>query len=315
MNVLSPTAPLPASHVGIRAHSEKQAMEWSLVLASQGIEALIERIPETGAWLLVVTAEEHERALASIRLYRLENRGWAWRRQLAWPGVLFHGGVLLWCWVLILIHWLGEALGTRLESLGAMSSVAASHGEWWRSVTAVSLHADVGHLAANAATGLVVFGLAMARFGAGSAMLVGLLAGVAGNLAGWALRAEPFIGLGASGMVMGGLGMLTAQSLFLLWESPKAIRQISSGLLGGFLLFVLVGLNPASDVIAHAAGFVAGGLLGAALALMPPRWTRRPKVDQLAGLAALFLLVAAWSLALTSGQSWPLDPALPKPTF
>jgi len=310
MNLLELPGPPTPAPAGIRAHSERQAMDWSLVLASQGIEAFIERHPETGLWMLLVTPEEHERALASIRLYRLENRGWAWRRRLAWPGVLFHWGALLWCWVLILIHWLGEALGTRLESLGAMSSLAADRGEWWRLATAVSLHADVGHLAANAATGLVVFGLAMARFGAGWAMLIGLLSGVVGNVAGWVLHARPYLGLGASGMVMGGLGMLTAQSLFLLWESPKAIRQITSGLLGGFLLFVLVGLNPASDVIAHAGGFLTGGLLGAALALVPPRWSRGPKVDQLAGLAALFLFAVAWCLAISLGREPATQPGV-----
>lgn len=311
MDLTETTVPLLPPQACIRAHSERQAMDWSLVLASQGIEAFLERHPETGVWMLLVAPEEHERALASIRLYRLENRGWAWRRRLAWPSVLFHWGALLWCWLLILIHWLGEALGTRLESLGAMSSVAADRGEWWRLATAVSLHADVGHLAANASTGLVVFGLAMARFGAGWAMLTGVLAGVAGNLAGWALHAKPFVGLGASGMVMGGLGMLTAQSLFLLWESPKAVRQIMSGLLGGFLLFVLVGLNPASDVVAHAGGFLTGALLGAVLALVPARWTRRPKVDQYAGLTALFLLVIAWSLAIGFGHELPAKHAIP----
>ncbi len=305
---LPPSPPLAC----IRAHSEKQAMDWSLVLASQGIEAVIERHPDTGVWRLWVTPEEHERAVASIRLYRLENRGWAWQRRLAWPGVLFHWGALLWCWILILIHWLDQAVGYRFESIGAMSSQAAARGEWWRLTTAVSLHADVGHLAANAATGLVVFGLAMARFGAGWAMLVGLLAGTAGNAAGWIFHAKPFIGLGASGMVMGGLGMLTGQTLFLLWESPKAIRQIISGLLGGFLLFVLVGLNPASDVIAHAGGFVAGLLLGAALALMPPRSNRRAIADRTAGALALALFCVAWTLAIVFGQNAPLDHDLPR---
>lgn len=278
-------------------------MDWSLVLASQGIEAILDRLPDSGVWLLAVTPPEYERALAAIHLYRLENRGWAWRRRLAWPGVLFHWGALVWCWLLILLHWLLEAAGPRFVGLGAMSSVAVGQGEWWRLFTAVGLHADVGHLAANAATGLVVFGLAMARFGAGWAMLVGVFAGATGNLVGWCFHARPYTGLGASGMVMGGLGMLAAQTCFLLWESPKAIRQVLSGLVGGFLLFVLVGLNPASDVLAHAGGFIAGCVLGACLALLPPRWTRNLKLDQAAGAAAVLLFAVAWALALAFGHS------------
>ena len=282
-------------------------MDWSLVLASQGIEAMIERHPETGAWWLAVTPDEHGRAMEAIRQFRLENRGWGWRRELVWPGVFFHWGALLWCWLLILIHWLAEALGTRLEDLGAMSSVAVARGEWWRTVTAVGLHADVGHLAANAATGLVVFGFAMARFGAGWAMLGGLAAGVAGNVAGAFLHAKPFVGLGASGMVMGGLGMLSAQSAFLLWQSPKALRQIAGGLGTGFLLFILVGMNPASDVIAHAGGFLAGVVIGGLLALLPEPALQSRRWAAWTGPAAMILFASAWACALLGGQpvSWP----------
>ena len=52
---LPPSPPLAC----IRAHSERQAMDWSLVLASQGIEAVIERHPDTGVWRLWVAPEEH----------------------------------------------------------------------------------------------------------------------------------------------------------------------------------------------------------------------------------------------------------------
>lgn len=277
-------------------------MDWSLVLASQGIEPVLDRLADGRGWVLWVTPDDQARAWASIRQYRLENRGWAWRRRLEWPGVLFHWGALLWCWVLVLLHWVVQGSGPRAAALGAVNSAAVGQGELWRWVTAVGLHADVGHLAANVATGLVVFGLAMARFGAGWAMWCGLMAGVAGNAVAWLLRADPYTGLGASGMVMGGLGMLAGQSAFLLWESRKARREVVSGLLGGFLLFVLVGLNPASDVLAHAGGFVAGVVLGVGLALGPPRWTRDERWDRLAGAAAVLLYAAAWALALAIGH-------------
>jgi membrane associated rhomboid family serine protease len=292
-----------AGWVGIRAQTERQAMDWSLVLASQGIEAVLDRLADGRGWVLWVAPETQERAWASIRLYRLENRGWAWRRQLAWPGVVFHWGALVWCWVLILLHWVIQGPGPRADQLGAVQSVAVGRGEVWRLVTAVGLHADVGHLAANVATGLVVFGLAMGRFGAGWAMWVGLLSGVVGNAVGWGLRTTPYTGLGASGMVMGGLGMLAGQSMFLVWESRKALRDVASGLLGGFLLFVLVGLNPAADVLAHAGGFVTGVVFGAGLALMPPRWLRNERWDRLAGGVAVVGYAVAWALALGLGRA------------
>ena len=64
----------------IPARSRRQAMDWSLVLISQGIEAHIEYCEETGGWALGVPVAEHEGALEAIRQYRLENRRWPWRR-------------------------------------------------------------------------------------------------------------------------------------------------------------------------------------------------------------------------------------------
>ena len=46
-------------------------MEWSLVLASQGIEPIIEQTEEAG-WALVVAAHDYEASLAAIRQYRID---------------------------------------------------------------------------------------------------------------------------------------------------------------------------------------------------------------------------------------------------
>jgi membrane associated rhomboid family serine protease len=277
-------------------------MDWSLVLASQGIEAIIEQSPETGAWGLLVEPGQFAPALASIRQYRLENRHWAWRTQLTSTGLVFHWGVLLWCWVLILFHWLGEAFGGRLEFLGTMNDRVPATGQWWRLFTAITLHADVGHLASNVATGLVVMGLAMARFGPGQAILAALLAGAVGNAAGLGLRPEPYIGLGASGMVMGGLGLLTAQSLALLRAPRPAWRPVLAGAAGGGMLFVLVGLNPAGDVLAHAFGFGSGLLFGGGLVLLPAAWTKSPWLDRAAGGLATLIAVSAWTMAVAAAR-------------
>lgn len=286
--------PVPAA---IRAYSKRQAMDWSLVLLSQGIESTIEHRDDDNTWWLLVAPEHFQRARALIRLYRAENLGWGWRQNLGWTGPVFHWGALLWCWVLILFHWLAEALDGRLGEMGAMSSSAFGQGEWYRLFTAVSLHADLGHLAANASTGLIVFGLAMARYGAGTSLLAAFIAGAAGNLAGWFLHASPYRGLGASGMVMGGLGMLAVQSVFVLRRNPKALRQVSAGLIGGFLLFVLVGLNPASDVVAHAGGFTVGLVFGLGLALLPDRISEHLYKERISWSVLFLLFVGTWALA------------------
>src|ERR1700679_2995450 len=147
----------------IPAHTRRQAMDWSLVLASQGIEHVIDRDEATG-WTLAVSAVDHEKALTVIRLYREENLHWRWRRPVFQPGLFFDWSSLAWVWLVILFYGWSEAR-PALRHVGMMTGAALAHGEWWRLFTATWLHADVGHLASNIVFGFLFLGLAMARYG------------------------------------------------------------------------------------------------------------------------------------------------------
>lgn len=283
---------------GIRARSRQEAMDWSLVLASQGIEPTIQYQPAAGGWLLVVQRAEFEPAVAAIRQFHRENRGWHWRHQVASSEFTFHWGALVWCWTLILFHWWGWAWGGGLELAGTMNDRVAQSGEWYRLWTATTLHSDLGHLAANATTGLVVLGLAMGRYGAGWALLGSTLAGVLGNVLGLVVREGAFVGLGASGVVMGALGMLAVYSVGLYRDVPGSKRQVLAGAGAGVLLFVLLGVSPLSDMLAHTGGFVGGILAGLVLGRLPPRLLAGSRVNSVAGLICGLTLAGAWLLAL-----------------
>jgi len=287
------TSTEPADAI-IPVRSRRQAMDWSLVLLSQGIECIIEH-REYG-WVLLVGTQELERAREALRQYEIENPGWRWRQELPWPPVVFHWGALVWCLVLAAVHWLNTLGGVNLESVGRMQSDAVWNGAWWRLFTAILLHGDLAHLMANLTFGLVVLGLAMARYGAGCALLAAGLAGAGGNLARALLHSE-MPSLGASGMVMGGLGLLAIQSLSLRHSAPSAGKYIAGGILGGFMLFVLVGLDPRSDVIAHLGGFVSGLILGGALSLVPQSTLLGQSVNVFAGTTLVVLITLAWTLA------------------
>ncbi len=295
---IDPVIPTEPAGVVLPARSRRQAMDWSLVLASQGIEVTIDHQPDGLGWVLIVAPAQAAAAQANIRQYQRENRGWALRRRLRDLGFRFHGGALAWAGGLLALHALSAATGEGLELAGCMTHTVTATGEWWRLVTATMLHADVGHLAANVATGLVTLGLAMGRYGAGWALGTTLLAGALGNLAGLFLHPGPYRGLGASGMVMGALGLLTVQSLGV-WRSPRAAwRSVLAGVAAGALLFVLLGLNPRSDVVAHAGGY-AGGLLGGLLLNgLPARLGPRTAADRAAGAAAGLLALVCWLEAL-----------------
>lgn len=284
----------------ITARSEKEAMDWSLVLASQGIETFINRSEEDGRWRLQIPSAEFERAQASIRLYRFENRGRVWRQELRWTGLLFDWRAGFWFCLLVAIHALNESGRAALEAAGLMSSDAVRSGEWWRLFTAVTLHGDWVHLAGNVSSGLVLLGLAMGSYGPGRAVLASFLAGAGGNALWLFGHAENHLSVGASGMVMGALGLLAVHSLSLRHHGAAAAQLIVRGVLAGILLFVMLGLNPGPriDVVAHLGGFMGGCLLGLALVLLPERWSKNPRLDTAAGLLCVALVVVTWKLAL-----------------
>ena len=168
-------------------------MDWSLVLASQGIEHRIDRDDATG-WVLTVTESELERALDQIRQYRQENRHWHWRQPVFQPGVIFDWRCLLWVFLNIFFYWRSQTRAD-LRSPGIMDGTALAHGEWWRLFTATWLHADIGHLATNMVFGFLLVGLVMGRYGPGVGLLAAYLAGVGGNLSTWLVYGETHRGL------------------------------------------------------------------------------------------------------------------------
>jgi rhomboid protease GluP len=270
-------------------------MDWSLVLASQGIDHRLDHAEATG-WTLTVSATDHERALAQIEQYRLENRHWRWRRPVFSPGIFFDWRCT--AWVLLVIVFYGASERWDLRGPGMMTQAALMQGEWWRIFTAMWLHADPAHLAMNAVFGFLFLGLVMGNYGPGVGLLAASLAGAGGNVLSGAIHGPGLHGLGASGVVMGALGLLAFPPLILPRGRSAAVRLVGSGLLAGGLIFAMIGLNPTTDVIAHLGGFVTGWLLGWLLTGQS-RYTRRPSVNLVAGLLSGSLILIPWILAWT----------------
>jgi membrane associated rhomboid family serine protease len=97
---------------------------------------------------------------------------------------------------------------------------------------------------------------------------------------------------------MGALGMFSVQSVALLKRGNKnTFRLFAGGILAGVLLFVLLGVDPEADVVAHLGGFIAGLLLGSLLALAP-RLIHKPVVNLGAGILFAALVILPWWWAL-----------------
>ena len=298
MNEPVPVPELPEPYARIAAQTRRQAMDWSLVLASQDIHPIIAPPGETRAWALLVEPGQYERAVAAIQQYRLENRGWAWRRELPGAALEVHVGALFWVLFLGAVDWVVTFAWPELEIAGRMDSARVHAGEWWRLGTALMLHADLGHLLANATFGVIFLGFAMGRFGPGLALLTSFLAGVLGNIVGLTFYAHPYVGVGASGMMMGALGLLCIHSLGLWRQNPKAARYVLSGVFAGFLLFVMFGVNPRSDILAHFGGFVGGLVFGGVLSFIPQRTLEKKGINIIAFALLLATVIGTWTLAL-----------------
>ena len=290
---------LGLSHVDsgiINVRSQRQAEDWSVVLLSQGIESTIEPGAEPEQWQLLVDRENYGRALRILRLYIIENKRPVWVQPVPWTGgLIFDWRSPIWFALLAVLFYLSTYRAPGVRDLGVVDSARLAAGEWWRLFTATMLHGDVPHLVSNCTIGTILLGLAMAQYGAGRALLATFLSGGAANVVSFFVYHHPYRALGASGMVMAALGMLAFHSIWL-WGTQRPVGPVVlRSVLGGVLLLVLVGFDPASDVVAHVSGFVLGGLFGA---IVRAPWCRSESADTIAGLICGALAGLCWWLAL-----------------
>jgi len=215
----------------------------------------------------------------------------------AWIGCVGYAAVLL-----IAAYCTGQNwLDRDWQSLGALRGTMARTGEWWRVVTALMLHADLGHLLANVGFGIFFGYFAGQTVGAGLAWFGTVVAAALGNLIDAALMPIQQVSVGASTAVFATLGLLTAYS----WRRRGANARAKwayrgAPLVAGIALLALTGSGGENtDVLAHLSGFAAGLGIGLVYAFtsIPDRsgW----KSQWLAGGTAVLLVIGAWWIALS----------------
>lgn len=277
-----------------RAAAEHHA----LVLVSGGIDCRLAPQIE-GGLALMVTPEDALRARFELARYAEENRQ---QRRPALPlRPLAAGleGVLVYCAVLFFLYGAPRrhAFSWDWWAAGTAQAGLITDGEWWRTLTALGLHADVGHLASNLFFGSVLGLLLAQALGSGFAWLAILLAGGLGNAMGALLQPATHAAVGASTAVFGALGILAA----LAWKRQAAVWRLRLRrwlpFAAGLMLFAYLGVGgDRTDVVGHIAGLAAGGGIGVALGARKSPKGRR--VQWACGTAAAALFALAWALAL-----------------
>ena len=180
----------------------------------------------------------------------------------------------------------------------AVSDAIVHNHEVWRAVTALTLHADVMHVAGNAVASLI-FVSALGRWlGGGLAVLATLLAGVAGNLLTAYIYKTSHNVVGASTSTFGALGVLGGLQFVRRFRlrTVGRMRRALLGIAAALGLLAMLGMGERSDVVAHATGLGFGVLFGALLGLGLKKPVRILG-QALALLGAVAIVAGAWLLA------------------
>ncbi len=270
----------------------------SLVLTAMGIEHVVQR--QWMTWRILVDARLADAAHEQLRLYARENQG---NLSTVRPPLQFGTklGVVLYAALLLIGHFLQIrwSFGIDWTTAGRVDVAAIRTGEFWRTVTALTLHRDVGHLVSNLGFGAFFGALLSRQIGGGLAWLLILITGAMGNWMNSWVQAPQHLAIGASTAVFSALGLLAA----ILWLS-KELSQDNwakrlSPVVGGLWLLAWLGTGDAqTDIVAHLTGFVAGFACGAVFTKIPSLQPRNAKLQWLCGLASIAGILCAWTFAV-----------------
>jgi membrane associated rhomboid family serine protease len=184
-----------------------------------------------------------------------------------------------------------------LQKAGASAGAIAS-GEFYRIATALTLHADVPHLAGNI-LGIAIFATAVCHLtGTGVGWTMILASGLLGNLANAWLVEPAHLSVGASTAVFGAVGILSAAQFYRKRSAGDSRFRAWLPLAGGLALLAFLGSGAHADLTAHLFGFASGiglGLFFAVRIRRPPA----PAVQRRLIACSAAILAVSWLAALS----------------
>lgn len=216
-----------------------------------------------------------------------------------WAVLVFLG---LLCWHGLRMGWWGNPGGADMSAAwlnaGALDVIRVRvYHEWYRAVTALTLHADSRHLLGNIAFGAVFLTVLCRRVGLGLGFFLTILGGVLGNIGNVLFRPAPFISLGFSTALFASVGALSGSlALEAHRQRGKALVPLAAG---AALLAMLGTEGERVDYAAHIWGLLAGFGLGAAARYHRNRRPVSPRMQWLLGLGALAGIIACWGWAFS----------------
>lgn len=300
--------------------SRRDARLWSLILSSRSVPHRMRRLstPEGGGYIVEVQEWVAGRAVKEIILYFEENQ--SDERKIFQPPMRPVGGLeptLLGLALLVIFygmyHRVYPGLGLYPQlwvEAGSANGAAILSGEWWRTATALTLHADGPHVLGNAVIGGMFIWLVARRLGSGAAWLLTILSGVIGNWVNILVLGVHHDAIGFSTATFGAAGVLAAITPFTVGGGVhgfgngnivrRLIRFTGNALVpfgAGLGLLAMLGTGEETDLGAHLFGFLSGAALGMGAGLFAARWgLPGGKAGTCMYLAALCIPAGAWAL-------------------
>ena len=274
------------------------ADEWALVLITQGLSPCLHH-DERGV-VLTVPAEEVEMAVAGLAAYEKENTAPVQKDQnrsddiASWIAGIVVAGVLI----------LSHAVAVRWKEAapwfdqGSAEASRILDGELWRTVTALTLHADLVHLFSNAVAAAIFVTALSSIVGAGLAFALVVLAGACGNLANAFIQGSSHSSIGASTAIFGAVGVLGTLGLVRRRRERTRRRGAWIPIAASLGLLAMLGTGTGrTDLLAHLFGFFCGAALGIPVGLFFPG-APGPITQWICGSATVLVLIYCWTLAL-----------------
>ncbi len=280
------------------SRNHQQCADRALVLAAARIPH--QTTHDASSAVLLVPAEYSAEAVEQLRLYDDENPPSRPVVQKRVPNQDPLAGVIGYFLVVCVVAGLAgySFFGHNWFDAGRVDGALIRNGEWWRTITALTLHSGARHLVGNLVFG-VFFGVFAGRLlGSGVAWLAIVVAATMGNAANTLLLESTHRSIGASTAVFAALGLVAG----FVWRGQLMAQDRWSyrygPIVGGLALLMFTGTGgPETDIGAHLMGFVCGFATGMLLTVLGPIPTDRAR-QTVAGGIALALILSAWFVAL-----------------
>jgi len=226
--------------------SNGKALEWLAVLGAAGVN--YDLIKGEGQWRIIVDGTNRVLALHQIAKYEQECRYWPPKFDLDYIGTdrvnipSFYAAIFLLCFFLVTgpynenVIWFQRGEGDTEKMLA---------GEFWRAVTALTLHSDFSHVFGNALFCIFLCGAVCQLLGNGAGWLLIVLSGAAANAINSLIHQPPYRYVGASTAIFAALGILGALQSFRLYrDSNLYTYRLYLPLLSVFAILSVTGTGP-----------------------------------------------------------------------